>query len=145
MIKPCIIYFVILLFSDYEAAYAVALNSKGETLIKQTGNKSLFSVEDDLDIIFINISSALKEFQLKLIRNVDVFSPVFQVHYQRPNNSSNKESPLGVQMEENIETNNVRACFYRGSLIGEEDSYAAMSICGGLVSLTHSLFPYCWG
>ncbi|CAI9714797.1 disintegrin and metalloproteinase with thrombospondin motifs 16-like [Octopus vulgaris] len=117
---------------DYEAAYAVAFNSKGETLIKHTGNKSLLSVDDDLDIIFINISSALKEFQLKFIRNVDVFSPAFQVHYQMPNNNSKKESSLDVQMEENIETNNVRACFYRGSLIGEDDSYAALSICGGL-------------
>ncbi|XP_036371078.1 A disintegrin and metalloproteinase with thrombospondin motifs 16-like [Octopus sinensis] len=49
-----------------------------------------------------------------------------------PNNNSKKESSLDVQMEENIETNNVRACFYRGSLIGEDDSYAALSICGGL-------------
>ncbi|GAB1597436.1 A disintegrin and metalloproteinase with thrombospondin motifs 16 [Argonauta hians] len=48
-------------------------------------------------------------------------------------NSSNfKNSSENDPMEKSIEMNNVRGCFYRGSLIGEEDSYAAISICGGL-------------
>ncbi|KAL4235464.1 hypothetical protein ACF0H5_007100 [Mactra antiquata] len=95
--------------------------------------------------IFINISTKLDVYQIKLIPNNDLLGPGFKIYHRHGENSTHMAYNVNTTDSDDISTQHddiitktdditdeVSKCHYKGEVTSHDNAPAAFSLCGGL-------------